>query len=68
MVGAGSGAVGGFDHDMRKILCIDKVAPRLGDKTAFSLRQPFKKNRQRPADVAWPDHVGETKRNPIHPA
>ncbi len=68
MIGAAAGAVRRLYHSAGEVMHKHEIAARLGDKTSLPLRQPVEKNRQRTADIARPDDIGEPKRNPIDTA
>src|SRR3984893_2312576 len=68
VVGAASGTVGRLDDDPGQILNKDEVAPCRVDKSTFSFRQPLEKDRQRSADIARTDDIGQAKGYPIDAA
>src|SRR5689334_16399045 len=68
MIGAAAGAVRRLYDRAGEVMHKHEIAARLRDKAALPLRQPVEKDRQRTADIAWPDDIGEPKRNPIDTA
>ena len=58
----------GLDHDAGQVANKHKIAPRLGDEAALARRQALEKDRQRPADIARADDIGEAKSYPIDAA
>src|SRR5205085_1548151 len=68
MIGTAAGAVRRLYHSAGEVMHKHEIAARLGDKTSLPLRQPVEKDRQRTADIARPDDIGEPKRNPVDTA